>query len=338
MRSLILVIFLSLHAQLAWAQPEIDAFSWQDKLQDAIAPRRTIDTSTLGVNAFANDARFGNIESQFNEVKNELGIRYIRILMNWDDNVQPTPTSKPNFSFYDELVKNIPPGTEALVVLTSLPSWMQDSNNWLSGDPRKTFAKKWVKKVAKRYARKGRVKAFQIWNEPNDIHNPHNLRLGLAAEPKNYVALLQDAAAEVRRYAPKKRLVAAATTAINQNFPDTLEYNESLRDQGIESIADVVAIHYYGAQYERKYLGVGAFIESIQRPIWVTESGQRGVLKQLEYAERTFPFLKALSPRIQRIYAYQFTDERASSDSWGLRTLDPEFPISDLYLHLRDRN
>lgn len=339
MRRLVLLILSCLLSSPVFADTPAQAAAWWDKFFESLAPRETIDTNMLGVNAFANDGRFGGIGEQFNEVKNELGLKYIRILMNWDDAVQPTPSSKVNFAFYDELIKNIPAGVEAVVVLAGIPSWMNDSNNWIDGDPRKTFALRWVKKVAKRYGRKNKLKAIQIWNEPNDVNNEDNIRLELSSSPQNYVELLRASSNEVRRYAKKKKkIVAAATTAINQNFPESLDYNRDMHSAGLKDIADVVALHYYGAQYERIYFGIGEFIDSIDKTIWFTESGARGVLKQLEYAERTWPLLKSLSPRVERIYAYQFTDASAADESWGLRTLDPEFPISDLYLHLRDRN
>ena len=306
---------------------------------DSLFPRRELNTSLLGVNAFVNDSRFGSIQSQLLEVKNTLGLKYIRILINWDDNVQPTPTSLPNFAFYDEIIKNIPSGVSAVAVVTGLPSWMSDSTNWIAGDPRSTFVKRWLTKVAKRYAKKSKLKAIQVWKEPNDDGNNENIILDLSASPANYVSMLRQARPLIRKYG-KKKVVNAATTSIAQNYPDSLNYNKDLKAAGIESLVDYFAIHFYGSSYERLYLpgGIVDFLEKIKKPIWVTESGKQGVLEQLEYAEKTWPQLKELIPRINKIFIYQFTDSQAAEDSWGLRTLDSQFPISDLYLWLRDHN
>ena len=308
-------------------------------LLDNFFPRRTIDTRTLGVNAFANDARFGSINAQYREVSNTLRLRYIRILMHWGDAVQSSPTAKINFSFYDDLVKNIPPGVKAVIVLTGLPSWMENSQNWVGGDPRRTFVAKWVAPVAKRYRAKSRVEGFQIWNEPNDAANPDNSVLDVSTKPENYLAMLRLARTSVKRTNRKKLLVSAATTAIAQNFPETLEYNQALKALGQEAVADIWAVHFYGSSYERVLIpgGVGDFMRTLSRPIWITESGKQGVLEQREYAERTWPFLKEEVPKIRRIYMYQFTDELPAENSWGLRTLDPSGLISDLYIYLRDR-
>ena len=64
----------------------------------------------------------------------------------------------------------------------------------------------------------------------------------------------------MKKYARKKKLVAAATTAINQDFPDTLEYNEGLKAEGLERFADIWAVHYYGSSHERLYLGIADFL------------------------------------------------------------------------------
>jgi len=73
-------------------------------------------------------------------------------------------------------------------------------------------------------------------------------------------------------------------------------------------------------------------------PIWVTESGERGVTKQLEYVERTWPFLLKEAPGIQRFYYYTYASSGSSADiAYGLRTDQPQAPVSDLYVYLRDR-
>ena len=66
--------------------------------------RETIDTSRLGLNNFFVDPEFGNIPQQYAEIQNTLGINSLRILMAWVNEVQPTPNSAPNFSFFDDIV------------------------------------------------------------------------------------------------------------------------------------------------------------------------------------------------------------------------------------------
>ena len=89
--------------------------------------RKPIDTQRLGVNAFVNDSRYGSIQGQFLEVRDQLKLSFVRVLFNWDSNVQPTPTSEINFSFYDDIVAALQNGVDALVVVTGLPNWMSDT-------------------------------------------------------------------------------------------------------------------------------------------------------------------------------------------------------------------
>lgn len=320
----------------AMAQP--DDFS-SFGILDSLFPRKQIDTSIMGVNAFANDSRFGTIGDQFQEVKNTLRLKYVRVLFAWDDNVQPSPSAAPNFSFYDDIASNLPRGTQAIVVLTGVPSWMNNSQNWVGASPRTTFVKKWVRKVAARYYRNSAIKAYQIWNEPNDSGNAHNELMGIQDSPANYVEMLKQSRKVIRKQKRIKSVVNAATTAINQGYPRALDYNNEMLAAGAENFVDAWAIHYYGSQYENVLRpgGVEDSLTSVTKPIWVTESGAKGINSQLEYVERTWPFLKARIPGIARFYLYQFTDATDAEETYGLKNLTEGFSISDLYIYLRDR-
>lgn len=314
----------------------------KDAIEDAIdiinIDRKPINTSKTGVNAFVNDGRFGSINSQFREVQSTLRLGFVRVLMAWDDNVQPSPNSQPDFSFYDSIIANVPSGMDVLIVLTDIPNWMKDSSNWIDGDPRKTFVELWVRKVASRYQGNGAVSALQIWNEPNMAANSENGVLGLES-PLNYVSMLSQAHRVVKSIAPSKRVVNAATTSINQNYPDSLIYNQQMKDAGAEGVVDVWAIHYYGKQFERVVTdgGVADFLNAVSKPIWVTESGAQGVNNQLPYVEEAWPFLSEKIPGIDRFYYYQFTEASAPETTYGLKNLSTAAPVSDLYVYLRDR-
>ena len=303
-----------------------------------LLPKGKIDFTKLGINAFANDQRFGTIKQQYLEVRNTLKLRYVRVLFAWNDQVQPTPSSVPNFSFYDEIANNLPPGVEAIVVLTGLPSWMEDSRNWIDANPRKTFAQLWVQPVVSRYSKSRAISAWQIWNEPNMKANRDNTTLDLATKPENYVELLGYAYPIVKRLAPSDKVVGAATTAINQSYPSSINYNKAMKNNGAQQLLDVWAIHYYGVQIENVFRpgGVKSFVKSLERPVWVTESGEKGTTKQKSYAERVWPFLLAQMPSIQRIYLYQFTESSSADVTYGLKNLTPGRTISDLYIYLRD--
>jgi hypothetical protein len=313
--------------------------SLEDALDIIDVPRKDIDVSRMGVNAFANDGRFGSSAAQLAEVRNTLNLSYVRMLFSWTDAVQSGPNASINFSFFDDLVDGIPQGVEALIVVTGLPSWMTNSANWVENNPRTTFVENFFKPVVNRYKDRARVVAWQVWNEPNMVANSDNTTLDVATKPDNYVEMLARAHNVVKTASPSKLVVSAATTAINQNYSETLEYNRSMRDAGLQSFADIYAIHIYGKQYENivRDGGVRDYLNGLSLPIWVTESGAQGVNSQLAYCEEVWPFITEKVNKIQRLYYYQFTEATPALSSYGMRTLDSEFPVSDLYVFLRDR-
>ena len=298
--------------------------------------RKQIDYGLLGVNAFGNDTRFGTSQQQYQEVSNTLQIKRVRILMNWNDGVQASPQSDLNLSFYDSIVSSIPADVEILAVVTDLPSWMSNPANWVNGNPRETFVREFFSRLVARY---DRVSAWQLWNEPNMASNPDNTTLDVQNSPANYVEMLAFGSNAISENAPGKLLINAATTSINQNFPETLDYNRGMRDAGAQSFISAWAIHYYGKQYENvvRSGGVADFLNGLGKPIWVTESGAQGVNSQLAYGETTWPFLSDKISGVDRIYIYQFAEATPSASTYGLRNLDAGAELSDLYINLRDR-
>ena len=334
----ILSLILAICCLLNASNPDLVNAETRARAFDSInlLKKKSLKPATLGINAFVNDSRFGSINAQFREVKNTLKLKQVRVLFAWDDNVQPSPNIAPDFSFYDNILRGIPTRVNALVILTGVPSWMEDPDNWIDNDPRKTYVEKWVKPVLARYANNKRVRAWQFWNEPNMASDTDNDLLELRESPQNYIEMLSMAASASRQITPKKLVVSAATTAINQNFPETLEYNQALKEAGIENLVDIYAVHIYGTHLENFLLtGVGDYLNSIQKPIWITESGEQGVNKQANYAQRMWPFLLEQFPKIKRIYIYQFTESTHASSTYGLKNLTPGAFVSDLYIYLR---
>jgi hypothetical protein len=308
-----------------------------EDLADSVdVPRKKIDVSRTGLNAFGNDREFGTPCDQFQEVSQVLGLRYIRMLINWNSDVQPSPTSSPEFGFYDNLVNCIPEGVDALLIVNGLPGWMYDSSNWIAGNPRATFVERWFRKVFSRYHANPRVVGFQIWNEPNMLDNGENVILEMAEAPENYVEMLAGAYSLAKNIDATKLIVNAATTSINQDYPNTLQYNERMKDAGAVEFLDKYAIHYYGEQFER--VGrLDSFVNSIGKGIWLTESGERGINAQLGYVETAWPFLDEKFNNIERFYYYQHTSIGDPNSVYGLRNNSAAAPISDLYIYLRDK-
>lgn len=299
--------------------------------------RKPIDQSRTGVNNFFVDSEFGTISEQYRDIRTNLGVRFVRVLIAWTNDVQPMPTSEANFGFFDAILDSIPADTDVLVTVVHTPDWMTNSANWIGGNPRATWVERWLKPVVSRYSGRGGISGWEIWNEPDLTVVASDSALELET-PANYVELLTLGAQAVRSLDPGKLVVGAATSSIQQNFPSAIDYNRELRNLGAADLVDVWNVHYYGKQFDRVVQndGVADFLNSLGKVIWITESGEQGPNKQLDYVERTWPFLKEKIPGIDRFYYYQYGSTAPLEQNFGLRTSDPLFPVSDLYIHLRD--
>ena len=299
--------------------------------------RKPINRSLTGVNNFFVNSEFGTISAQFEEIRDSLGLHMVRVLFAWDDNVQPSAGASPNYSFFDDIVEQIPSNVDVVVVLAHTPSWMTNSSNWIDGNPRKTWVERWVRPTVARYAGRRGIVGWEVWNEPDLTVVASDAALGLETA-QNYFELLNLAAPVIRNLDPTRLVVIAATQSIQQKYSAPLDYNRVLRDLGAENLVDVWNIHYYGEQYENvvRNNGVAEFLNSLSTPIWVTESATQGVNNQLAYAERTWGFLRDEIPGIDRIYWYEFSSRSPVESTFGLRTTNQAFPVSDLYVHLRD--
>lgn len=160
--------------------------------------------------------------------------------------------------------------------------------------------------------------------------------MGVSDSPENYYQMLKTGAKFLRKRAKKLKVIPAATTSIFQNFPDTLQYNQKLQELGMQKWVDVWAIHLYGTNFEQMYFGVGSFLNSLNMPIWVTESGRPGVSRQLNYAQKWWPFLESEIPNTQRIYHYRYSEDTNSEETYALKNHSSSSPTSDLYNHLKD--
>ncbi|MCC6953650.1 MAG: cellulase family glycosylhydrolase [Deltaproteobacteria bacterium] len=313
--------------------------SSKDLLDLAVDPpqRKTINRDIVGVNNFFVNPEFGSIEQQFAEIRNTLGLRHVRVLFAWSDGVQASPGASRNYSFYDDIIDAIPAGMDVVIVLAHTPAWMGNSANWIDGNPRKTWVERWLKPTVARYAGRRGVIGWEVWNEPDLVTVPTDAALELV-DPAKYFELLSLGAPVIRTTDPTRLVLNAATSAIAQSFPAAKNYNERLQDLGAESLVDVWNVHYYSEQFENVVRGGGVaeFLNSLSVPIWITESGKEGINQHLAYAETVWPFLTDNVDGIERFYWYQLNSREPAGSSFGLRTADPAFPVSDLYIWLRD--
>lgn len=299
--------------------------------------REQIDVSRMGVNNFFVNREFGSTSAQYSEIKNTLGLRFVRVLFAWTDGVQPTPGSAPNYGFYDQILSSVPSGVDVVVVLAHTPGWITDPANWVDGNPRTTWVNRWLKPTVTRYKDHGSIIGWEVWNEPDNTVVASDAALSLE-DPVAYMEMLRLGSQTIRNISSRFLVLNAATRSIQQNFPGTLNYNKDLRDLGAKDFVDIWNIHYYGEQYEKVVQdgGVEDFLDGLGMPIWITESGAQGPNNQLAYVETAWPFLRDKISAIDRIYYYEFGNTVPIEQNYGLKTTNPDFPVSDLYIYLRD--
>jgi len=302
--------------------------------------QKEINRSKLGVHNFFNYREtFGDVDTQFRDIRSNLGIRYVRILVPWIEQLQSGPTAGFDFSQADSILNSIPAGVDVLVVLAHTPTWFSNQSNWINGDPRTTWVENFLKPVVTRYSSTPGIVGWEIFNEPDVVTVSSDVNLELQ-DPDKYYDLLQKASAAVRAIDPERLVVMAASRSIQQNWPNNFNYNKRLKELGAENHTDIWNVHYYGKQYEKVVStdGVADFLNGITKPIWITESGQQGPNNQRAYVQEVWPYLEEKIPSIERIYYYEYASVAPPPQSFGLRSNDNGFSVSDLYVWLRDEN
>ena len=272
----------------------------------------------------------GGPADQGNDIRNTLGVRHIRSSFFFDEGYLPSEGANPNFARFDAIVAAIPPDTDLLVILAYAPGWLANRADW-----KDVFINRYVVPVLDRYGNDGRIGGFEIWNEPDGFCNGNVAPRGvLDCSPEDYVDLVARVEPEIRARTGAP-VVAAATTSINQSFPDKFNFNKAMVGAGLLNFVDVYNFHWYGSQLEKlTFGGIADFLNGTGKPVWCTESGQRGSTSQLGHASEVFPALDDDIKRLERIYVFTYFDGLGPDNTYGL--VAQNGVESDLYQYLRD--
>lgn len=118
-----------------------------------------------------------------------------------------------------------------------------------------------------------KVVAWQIGNEPD---NP-SFSGWAAKEYYNWLVSTKNSILSNGGFGSKK-IVAASSRSITQNYPNTIKWNRNLVNLGLLDLVDVFAFHLYGSDFDplsdvRKLFEK---IRSLNKEIWITETGAKG--------------------------------------------------------------
>ncbi|NHC14076.1 GH39 family glycosyl hydrolase [Motilibacter deserti] len=166
-------------------------------------------------------------------------------------------------------------GAQPMIVLGQTPTWAASKPS-LAGPygpgaasmPRSiTYWREYVTKVAQRY--KGRVRAYQIWNEPN----VETFWTGTAAQ---MVTLTREARAIIKRY---DRNATVVSPGFATRRPTNIPWMSSYFRAGGGKYVDVVALHLYPAPTAGPEGSITLLNKAkqalkkarVSKPIWNTE-------------------------------------------------------------------
>lgn len=291
-----------------------------------------VDYETFGVNCFFNQAIFpsNNLNRQASDISTNLKLKYVRVLFNWNDLVQPSKNSKLDLSFYDNIIEaGNSRNLKYLIVLNGCPSWNKNKIGSI-----KLF-EEYCYHIIDRYSQHEHVLGYQVLNETNTAMFDDNVEYSFINNPELYVNALANVYNYSKKINPSKIITNAATTSILQSFPRTLEYNKKLLEYGLEKYIDVYSFHYYGDSLFNllRPSGVFNFIRSISKPLWITEIGEKKFNNHLQYYKKHINFLKHRL-NLEKIFWYQY-DGGADTSSYGL-IIGSTLQKSKLYNHIKN--
>jgi hypothetical protein len=304
------------------------------------------------------------------------GVTWIRQELPWEQ-IEPVArgdTTDPTFggstwAKYDDIVDRASAsGMHLMLRLDTSPRWAlpADATDGLSPPVAYDDYFDFVTAVATRY--RGKVAAYQIWNEPN-LTSEWGHRPPSAAE---YAALLRGAAERIRQADPNAQVVMAAlapTLTENADAENELVYLQQLYDAGVRGSFDVLAVQAYGLRGGPDDPRVDASDVTFSRPtqvrqvmvangdadvpVWATEIGwnvnppsiayqefgrvtpslqARYTVRGFERAAEQWPWLK-----VGFVWFFKRPDYANQNQDWFyFRVADPDFSLQPVYYALRD--
>ncbi len=248
------------------------------------------------------------------------------------------------------------------------PAWATSTgHSGLPDDP--TTLATFLRQLATRY--RGRVSAYEIWNEPNLSHESG----GAPGDPATYLATLQAAYPAIKEADPCALVLAAPLAATNQPDPavatDDLPFYEALYalDEGaFLHVADVVAVHpgagphppgaRWPADAPQQSHHYFRHIERVHdlmrqhgdtRPVWITEVGWNtspaegapepvSEEEQSRYLVDTLWMVRQSYPWVGGVFVWNLNFSvitEPGDEKAGFSILNPDWSIRPAYLTLQ---
>ena len=264
----------------------------------ALGEIRHTEAPAIGANTFLHrEPDVAKVRREL-EVLRQAGVGLVRQEFNWAEFEPLDPDEHPDIGRdawvkYDQIVEAARgAGIEILARLDRAPAWATPgfdprSNPWMQAPPADNadFAD-FAGQLATRY--RGKVRYYQIWNEPNLFGEWG----GRPPDPAEYLAMLRAVGQAIRAADPDARIVLAGLAPTIETGPDNLSdllFLRTLYQLGAKGDFDVAASMSYGlwtgprdprvddqrVNFPRAVLWREAMLEfgDAQTPVWAAEYG-----------------------------------------------------------------
>lgn len=352
------------------------------------APVKHVNVSPYGVNVFLNEEVEPAKREQIVKLAAEAGFHWLRQEFPWQDieihgkgdfEDRRNPPARSAWEKYDQIVDLADKyGMELIVRVSTPPAWTR-----AKGDEVGTFAPPdnyddfgdFVYALVDRY--KGRIKHYQLWNEPNIYPEWGNYSIS----PEDYTRLLKTGATRAREADPNVVIVAGALASTIELAPDApppgnalndLIYLQRMYDAGAAPYFDIMAMQGYGLwsgptdrRMHPRVMNYGRpqFVRDLmvkngdaEKPIWISEMGWNAapenapdqrfgrvtLEQQARYTPLAYDRAQAEWPWAGVVNTWYFkraTDEwlKAGRPEAYFRLADPDFTLMPVYFSLKER-
>jgi polysaccharide biosynthesis protein PslG len=328
----------------------------------------------LGMNVFLEQEVEPERRQHSLDLLRAAGVTWIRQELPWEQ-IEPVAkgdTTDPKFggstwTKFDDIVDRASAsGMQLMLRLDTAPGWALPASAPDGLSPPLAYDDyfDFVSEVASRY--RGRVAAYQIWNEPN-LTSEWGYR---PPSPSEYASLLHGATLRIRAADPNARVVMAAlapTLTENADALNELVFLQQLYDAGVRGSFDVLAVQAYGLRGGPDDPRVDASDVTFSRPtlvrqvmvangdasvpVWATEMGwnvnpasfpvqqfgrvtpslqARYTVRGFERAAEQWPWFK-----VGFVWFWKRADSANQGQDWfWFRVSDPDFTLQPVYYAL----
>ncbi|MDP2659905.1 MAG: cellulase family glycosylhydrolase [Dehalococcoidia bacterium] len=216
----------------------------------------------------------------------DLGFAWVKYLIYWKD-AQPQKGGTVSFDPYDDWVNSARArGLRVMLRVDDPPSWATGSREKNAPPLNDNDLAEFMYQLALHF--KGRVEAWELWNEPN-----LNYEWGYQRpDPAKFARMLRAVYPRVKAADPQTLLIVGGLSTTGGDFDDTgneghigdLGYLKALAQAGAQGFFDAIGSHPYGGPYppEQDYeinnttTPVGLYFRraELQHEAWLRATGQ----------------------------------------------------------------